>query len=69
MATTSSISPGFQRIVKRLRRHDWQIDIHDQEQFVELPLQADLRRFSRYWRQAQPQLAEYYAKYFIDKEL
>ncbi len=67
IATMRSISPGFGRIVKALRRRGWQVDIRDREPFVTLSQDPDLRRFSRYWRQAQPQLAKQYMKLVADE--
>ena len=69
IVTTRSISPGFRRIVRALRQRGWSVDLRDQEPFVELSPAPDLRRFSRYWRQAQPHLAEYYAKHLAQDKI
>jgi deoxyribodipyrimidine photo-lyase len=55
VATTFAVDPRFaglhQRIVAQLP-----VQLLEPEPFVELPEPVDLRRFSRYWRRAEPVL-------------
>jgi len=53
--TTRSISPGFTQIVSTLSQQGIMVEVLDEEPFVQLPQEPDLRRFSRYWRLAQKQ--------------
>ena len=53
IVTMGSPSPGFARYCDRLRTADFTLHIYDEEPFVMLPPNPDLRRFSRYWRVAQ----------------
>jgi hypothetical protein len=54
--TMRSISPGFRRICRVLRQQGLTVVEFDQEPFVTLPAETDLRRFSRYWRVVQREL-------------
>jgi hypothetical protein len=54
--TTGSVSPGFERICRRLREQRLEVIIYDEEPFVDLPREPDLRRFSRYWREIRRRL-------------
>lgn len=56
VVTAGSVSPGFDRICQQLRDHGLQLVIYDEEPFVDLPQEPDLRRFSRYWRAAHKAL-------------
>lgn len=56
VVTAQSVSPGFKRICQALRQDGLQVVLIAPEAFVDLPAEADLRRFSRYWRAAQPLL-------------
>jgi hypothetical protein len=55
--TMFNVSPGFARNVRVLQDRDFHITILQEEPFVDFSEKPDLRRFSRYWRAAQPQLA------------
>ena len=56
--TTGSVSPGFERICRRLREQGLELIITDEEPFVDLPQEPDLRRFSRTWRAIRKALEE-----------
>lgn len=58
IVTMGSPSPGFARICNQLRDQDFHLHIYEEAPFVTLPDPVDIRRFSRYWRQAQPQLKQ-----------
>ena len=55
--TMASPSPGFRRIRRRLLRAGFKVRVVAQPRFVDLDENVDLRRFSRYWRQAQKLLS------------
>ena len=59
VVTAGSVSPGFERICRRLRDHGLQLIIYDEEPFIDLEQEPDLRRFSRYWRAARKALEDY----------
>ena len=56
VVTAGSVSPGFERICHQLRAHGLLLTIYDEEPFIDIPQETDLRRFSRYWRAAQKKL-------------
>ena len=56
VVTMGSISPGFERICRQLRKYGLQVYIYEEEPFINLPQEPDLRRFSRYWKLARRQL-------------
>lgn len=57
IVTMFNVSPGFARIVRVLQDRGLRVTILQEEPFVDFPAKPDLRRFSRYWRAAQAQLA------------
>lgn len=59
VVTAGSVSPGFERICRRLRDHGLQLIIYDEEPFVDFAQEPDLRRFSRYWRAAHKALEDF----------
>lgn len=53
IVTTESPNPRFGEIVARLRKH-LPVEIVEPDAFVPRTLQTDLRRFSRFWKKAEP---------------
>ena len=53
IATVSTPSPRFKAICRELADRGFRVEAHHEEPFVQIPGQVDLKRFSRYWRQAQ----------------
>ena len=58
IVTMDSPAPGFARILHQLQTKGFQVDIYEEDAFVNLTTEPDLRRFSRYWRAAQTQLRQ-----------
>lgn len=52
VVTTESPSPRFAAICADLRERGLTVEVLDIEPFVVIPGHVDLKRFSRYWRQA-----------------
>jgi hypothetical protein len=53
VAAAGSPSPRFAEICAGLRARGLSVEIWDEAPFVELRREPDLRRFSRYWRDAR----------------
>jgi len=58
VVTARSVSPGFERICRQLRKYGVQVYIYEEEPFINLPQEPDLHRFSRYWKLAKRQLIQ-----------
>lgn len=56
IVTTESPSPRFAQICDELRERGYVVESLEIEPFVVIPGEVDLKRFSRYWRQAVKQL-------------
>ncbi len=55
VVTTAAVDPRFSQLRQRIAAQ-LPVQVLDPEPFVELPESVDLRRFSRYWRRAEPVL-------------
>ena len=55
VVTSRAVDPRFSELRERIAV-ELQLEVLEPEAFVALPASADLRRFSRYWRQAEPLL-------------
>ena len=55
VVTTSAVDPRFAGLHQRIAAQ-LPVQLLEPEPFVELPEPVDLRRFSRYWRRAEPVL-------------
>ncbi len=53
IATVPSSSPRFKRICKELERRGYLLDILQPTAFINYDKEFDLRRFSRYWKDAK----------------
>jgi hypothetical protein len=53
IVTTESLNPRFGEVVARLRLR-LPVEVVDADDFVPRTLQTDLRRFSRFWKKAEP---------------
>jgi deoxyribodipyrimidine photo-lyase len=55
ISTSQAVDPRFSELRERIGA-ELPLEVLEPEAFVALPASADLRRFSRYWRQAEPVL-------------
>ena len=55
VVTTAAVDPRFAQLRERIAAQ-LPVQVLEPEPFVELPEPVDLRRFSRYWRRAEPVL-------------
>jgi deoxyribodipyrimidine photo-lyase len=53
IVTTESVNPRFGEVVARLRVR-LPVEVVEADVFVPRTLQTDLRRFSRFWKKAEP---------------
>jgi deoxyribodipyrimidine photo-lyase len=53
--TSAAVDPRFERIRRRIAAH-LPVQVLEPKPFLVLPEAVDLRRFSRYWRSAEPLL-------------
>ena len=61
IVTSASVAPRFRQIVTALQQTQ-RVDVLPEPDFVQLPAASDVRRFTRYWRVAAPQLEEMAAR-------
>jgi hypothetical protein len=61
IVTSASVAPRFRKIVAMLQQTH-RVDVLPEPDFVQVPATSDLRRFTRYWRVADPQLEEMAAR-------
>jgi hypothetical protein len=61
IVTSASVAPRFRKIVAMLQQTH-RVDVLPEPDFVQVPATSDLRRFTRYWRVAAPQLEEMAAR-------
>ncbi len=61
IVTSASVAPRFHQIVTQLRRN-YTVSVLPEPEFVELPANSDIRRFTRYWNAVAPQLQEMAAR-------
>ena len=55
VVTSAGVDPRFGLLREQIAAH-LPVQVHEPEPFVVLPEPVDLRRFSRYWRRAEPVL-------------
>ncbi len=55
VVTTAAVDPRFSQLRQRITAQ-LPVQVLEPEPFVELPAPVDLRRFTRYWRRAEPAL-------------
>ncbi|MCS7025088.1 MAG: hypothetical protein NZV14_09825 [Bryobacteraceae bacterium] len=55
IVTADTPEPRIRRVIEALRQHT-RVEVAPEEPFVELDDRVDLRRFARYWKQAQLKL-------------